>query len=89
MTSQLAGVEVDSSWKQDDVVLSKNGNPMFRSEESAWGAVVSFERRGPTIDDNLVASTSSREKEPQWIVDVLVNCSPRATSGESTRRLAA
>lgn len=78
---------MDSSWSEHDVVESTDGSPNFRSEQSAWGAIVSFERRGSqTSDESMVASSSGREKEPQWIVDVLVNCAPKANPGESTRR---
>lgn len=82
-----AGAEVDPGLRHDDVVLSEDGSTIFRSEESAWGAVVSFERRGgQSNDDDHVASTGGRERDPQWVVDVLVNCSPKAAPGEHTCR---
>lgn len=77
---------MDGTWNEHDVVESADG-PTFRSEQSAWGAIVSFERRGSQAsDEDMVASSSGQDKEPQWIVDVLVNCAPKTNPGESTRR---
>ena len=82
-----AGVKVDSRHNENDVVASETGLPIFRAEQSAWGAVVSFERRGSqSSDEGLEVSTSGRNKEPQWMIDVLVNCHPKSQQGDTLRK---
>ena len=80
---------LDPGLREDDIIREE-GLPAFRSEESAWGAVVSFERRGSQgNEEGVVASSSGRGKEPQWAVDVLVNCWPKTPAGQPPRKLVA
>ena len=61
--------------------MSDSGQPMWRSEETAWGAVVSFERQGAKPEEGEEASTSGRSKGT-YLVNVLVNTVPSTLPGQ-------
>jgi len=70
-------------------VLTHEGVPVFRGEQTAWGAVVSFERTGSQAGPgDGEPSTSGRGREAQWNVDVLVNCWPKSLPGQGSRKYA-
>ena len=68
-------------------ILEREGQPSFRSRQTAWGAVVSFQRMGSRAEEDAQeASFSGRGKEQQWVVDVLVNTAPKNQPGHAPRK---
>lgn len=70
----------------DDILEGPDGSLSFRSEQSAWGAVVNFERIGSKAAEGEQPSTSGQGKEARWVVDVLVNCAPKGSPGQGPQR---
>ena len=80
-------VEDEPAAAPGDILEREGQPPSFRSQQTAWGAVVSFQRMGSRAEEDAQeASFSGRGKEQQWVVDVLVNTAPKTQPGQAPRK---
>lgn len=78
--------EAEEGATLDDVTDGPDSRPRFREEETALGAVVSFERTGGKPAAEGEDPPSSSENDRHWTVDVLANCWPKSAAGQGGRK---
>lgn len=67
-------------------VASSSNGTASSLENSAWGAVINFERQGKADTDTDAEAKPGSRKGARYIVDVLANCAPDTVPGHGPKR---